>query len=104
MKLGEGMKKAREAAGLSQKDVYERTGINNKTLSNYERDISEPDTDNLRKLCTLYKISADELIDIPLSDAQARVLYRRYQNSPRNIQEAIEKILDWKPSQSDDQG
>lgn len=103
MGLGDKLKNARIAAGLSQIEVSEHTGINNKTLSNYECGVSDPDTDNLRALCLLYKISADEIIDLPLKDWAARELYRRYLQSPRNMQEAVEAILGWKPAPSVDQ-
>jgi transcriptional regulator with XRE-family HTH domain len=104
MGVGEKLKNARVQAGLSQVDVNNITGINNKTLSNYECDISEPSADTLRTLCTLYRISADEIIDVPLTDQGARELHKKYLKSPRHIQEAIEAMLEWKPIPPADQG
>ncbi len=60
--LGERLKKARERKGLSQVEVYRRTNINNKTLSRYEKDGSEPDTETLKLLSDLYEVSADFLL------------------------------------------
>jgi transcriptional regulator with XRE-family HTH domain len=47
---------------LNQTEVQKRTGINNKTLSRYENDGTEPDSESLRKLSELYGVSADWLI------------------------------------------
>lgn len=57
------LKKARIRAGLKQVQVYEKTGINNKTLSGYENGVSEPDAKTLRKLAELYEVSIDWLMD-----------------------------------------
>lgn len=56
------LKKARIQAGLKQVDVSRKTGINNKTLSGYENEVSEPDAETLRKLAELYDVSVDWLL------------------------------------------
>ena len=55
--LGERLKIARQNAGLKQIQVKERTRINNKTLSGYENDVSEPDLTTLTVLSELYDVS-----------------------------------------------
>lgn len=55
--LGERLKIAREKKGYSQMQVKERTNINNKTLSGYENNVSEPDTKTLSVLAELYEVS-----------------------------------------------
>lgn len=55
--LGERLKIARQKCGLKQIQVKERTNINNKTLSGYENDVSEPDTNTLATLAELYGVS-----------------------------------------------
>lgn len=55
--LGERLKIARQKCGLKQIQVKERTNINNKTLSGYENDVSEPDTNTLAILAELYGVS-----------------------------------------------
>lgn len=59
--LSKRLRSARERKGLKQIQVYERTGINNKTLSGYENGVSEPDTDTLKKLSEIYEVSIDWL-------------------------------------------
>lgn len=60
--LADNLKNAREAKNLTQKDVYDRTGINNKTISNYENNVSSPDPETLKILADLYDISVDYLL------------------------------------------
>jgi transcriptional regulator with XRE-family HTH domain len=60
--LGQRLRNARKNKGYSQIQVFELTGINNKTLSSYETDYSKPDLDTLAKLSELYDVSLDYLI------------------------------------------
>ncbi|UKS29946.1 helix-turn-helix domain-containing protein [Paenibacillus sp. HWE-109] len=59
--LGDRLKQARERKNLNQIQVYERTKINNKTLSRYENGGSEPDISTLKTLASLYEVSVDWL-------------------------------------------
>ncbi|MCR4673470.1 MAG: helix-turn-helix domain-containing protein [Lachnospiraceae bacterium] len=62
--FGDRLRDARERLDLKQTDVANATHINNKILSGYERNISQPSLENLKTLCEFYNISADEIIDI----------------------------------------
>lgn len=62
MQLGDRLRQARENNGLSQIQVKQRTGINNKTLSNYEKNVSSPDPYTLKVLADLYEVTTDWLI------------------------------------------
>ena len=78
MKLGDRLRQIREHSKLSQIQVKERTGINNKTLSNYENNISSPDPYTLKVLADLYKVSTDWLISgeqQPLTKSTYNSLY-----------------------------
>ena len=56
--LGYALRLARERRGLTQTQVMNLTGINNKTLSGYENNIAEPDLQTLTTLLRLYRVSA----------------------------------------------
>jgi transcriptional regulator with XRE-family HTH domain len=60
--LGSRLRKARERKRYSQVAVAKHTGINNKSLSRYEADGTEPDADTLKKLAELYEVSVDSLL------------------------------------------
>ncbi|NUU74614.1 helix-turn-helix domain-containing protein [Paenibacillus xylanilyticus] len=69
--IGERLKKARKHTNLTQIEVYEKIGINNKTLSGYEVGTSEPDYKSLARLCNLYNVTIDWVITgIPLSSVE----------------------------------
>ena len=59
--LSERLRQARENKELTQRKVQELTGINSKTLSGYENDVSEPDAKTLSDLATLYGVTTDFL-------------------------------------------
>lgn len=59
--IGERLRIAREKRGLKQTQVKERTNINNKTLSGYENNVSQPDTETLVVLADLYEVSYEWL-------------------------------------------
>lgn len=60
--LAKRLKYARENKGVTQMQVYKDTGIHNKTLSGYERGISEPDLNTLKLLANYYNTSVDYLL------------------------------------------
>ncbi|HIU64654.1 MAG TPA: LexA family transcriptional regulator [Candidatus Avacidaminococcus intestinavium] len=60
--IGHSLKQAREQADLKQTDVFKLCGISNKTLSNWENNVSKPDPESLIVLASIYKISLDHLL------------------------------------------
>lgn len=62
MNIGEYLRIARANANLRQIDVKDKTKINNKSLSNWEKDVSYPNPEDLKTLAKLYNVSIDELI------------------------------------------
>lgn len=60
--LGDRLRIARQKSGLRQTQVKERTNINNKTLSGYENNVSEPDMSTLTVLTELYGVSYEWLL------------------------------------------
>lgn len=62
MTLGNRLKKLREKIEMEQKDVADKIGVKNNTLSQYESDKRQPDYDILQKLAKLYNVTIDYLI------------------------------------------
>lgn len=62
MDIANRLKKARELKGSTQTQVSKETGVNNKTLSGYERGVSEPDLSTLTLLADYYSVSTDFLL------------------------------------------
>jgi transcriptional regulator with XRE-family HTH domain len=75
LRLGDRLRQARESARLSQIQVKGYTGINNKTLSNYEKNVSSPDPYTLKTLADLYGVTTDWLISGEQLDFQQSTSY-----------------------------
>lgn len=56
------LKEFRKLKNLSQQQVADNIGINQKTYSNYENGKAEPSIDKLIKLAKLFGVSVDTLI------------------------------------------
>ena len=62
MEIGEFLKHARTRADLTQREVSKRTGINYKTISNWENDKTYPDINSIILLSEVLGVSIDNLI------------------------------------------
>ena len=62
MDIGQKLKNARSAAGLTQEAVAESIGISRQTISNWENNRTYPDIISIIKLSDLYAITLDELL------------------------------------------
>ncbi|WP_152657438.1 helix-turn-helix domain-containing protein [Oceanobacillus sp. CFH 90083] len=60
--LSQRLREARENAGLKQIEASKLLGISNGTLSGYEREYRDPDTETLHKMADLYGVSVDWLL------------------------------------------
>lgn len=59
--LGDRLRIARDKRGLKQTQVKEKTNVNNKTLSGYENNVSQPDIETLVALADLYEVNYEWL-------------------------------------------
>lgn len=49
--LGDKIKAARKAAGLTQRELADKINVGNTTISNWEKGVSRPDADQIQVLC-----------------------------------------------------
>lgn len=61
MELGKKLRELRQNKNLSQWQVAELVGISKAMISSYELNVREPSLTTLKKLASLYKVSADYL-------------------------------------------
>ncbi|NLY78910.1 MAG: helix-turn-helix transcriptional regulator, partial [Lysinibacillus sp.] len=104
--LGERLKLARERTGLKQTQVKERTNINNKTLSGYENNVSEPDAATLAILADLYGVSYKWLLtgegsmineSNKLTDKDSKDIAKRIQKFREEIENSDGLAFDGEP-------
>lgn len=60
--IGERIKKAREASGLTQVDIAKRLGVSKAAVSNWEKERNFPDLPSFMELCGLLKVSSDYIL------------------------------------------
>ncbi|MEG3071716.1 MAG: helix-turn-helix transcriptional regulator [Candidatus Syntrophopropionicum ammoniitolerans] len=99
--LGIRLRMARESKHLTQVQVRKLTNINNKTLSGYEKGVSEPDIDTLITLANLYETSIDYLvgnIDEPTPHflKKEKPNYEKYILSAPTLEDAACRIAELK--------
>ncbi len=89
------IRELREKIGLRQIDVANETGIDQKTLSNYETEKTNPDSYALIKLADFFHVSIDYLvgrIDTEFSSAQRQEINQHLDSISNKLNE-IKKIL-----------
>jgi len=82
----------REDRDLRQIDVAKATGIDQKTLSNYETEKTNPDSYSIIKLADFFNVSTDYLLgvnDVDLSNNEKIV------SEIKNIQMRLKNISDY---------
>lgn len=62
--IGENIKKARKAAGLTQKELAERLQVYQKDISRWESGERTPSAVILKKICKELNASADEILEL----------------------------------------
>ena len=64
MNLGQNIKKARKAAGVTQKELVERLEVYQKDISRWENNELIPSAINLAKICRELHASADAMLEL----------------------------------------
>ncbi|MCH5148375.1 MAG: helix-turn-helix domain-containing protein [Clostridiales bacterium] len=63
MTLGEKIWRLRESRHMSQEELAEKLGVSRQTVSNWENDKAVLDAEKLAKLCTVFGVSADDMLN-----------------------------------------
>lgn len=86
MTIGENLKRARKARGLSQGALAERIDAGKSTYIGWEHDTNPPPADKLMLLAEVLDVSVDELLfgeNAGLSE-EMRDLFRRFERLPNS--------------------
>lgn len=89
MDIAKKLKLARKNAGLRQKQVAERTGIDDSSLSSFENDNSEPRLAQLDKLAQVYHLPLSYFFQ----DSEPKPQFVMWRNKPKNDKEIQAEFL-----------
>lgn len=64
MTIGEKIRNAREDMDLSQSDIAKLIPMNQSNYSNIERNIQEPNIEQLKRICQILKLDPRYLLDL----------------------------------------
>ena len=86
MKIGQTIRNAREDMDLTQQDMAERIPMNQSNYSKIERDLQEPNLEQLRRIVEILNLDVYELLDLHPSREnpdlrfakEVKALYRKY--------------------------
>lgn len=114
--LGDRIREARKASGMTQKQLADKIGVSNTSISNWEKGLSNPDPDTIQHLCWALGVEPNFFFQgIPQfalvpNDTKGKNIVRiaardgSYQERILSDQQlaALKAVLDQMPDASDD--
>ena len=97
MTIAERIRLYRQQKNLSQAELAERSGVNNKSLSRYELDTSIPPADALKAIADALGVSADSLLsddNISIKDKELLKRFEAIQDMNAEDKAMVIKFLD----------
>lgn len=64
MKFKDSLKEIRHARNMTQKDVYTLLSVSPNCYASWEQGRTQPDIENLKRLCEIFQVSADQLLGL----------------------------------------
>ena len=96
MTFGEKLRQARKAAGMTQKDLAQAVDLKHNAVSNWEKGISSPDPETIRRLCEILRMPPNFFFESEESGALAGVEFALFgevrQLSPEDQQDVLNFI------------
>lgn len=96
MTFGEKLRQARKAAGMTQKDLAQAVDLKHNAVSNWEKGISSPDPETIRRLCEILRMPPNFFFESEESGALSGVEFALFgevrQLSPEDQQDVLNFI------------
>ena len=96
MTFGEKLRQARKAAGMTQKDLAEAVALKHNAVSNWEKGISSPGPEMIRKLCNILRMPPNFFFDTQEEETLSGVEFALFgevrQLSPEDQQDVLNFI------------
>jgi transcriptional regulator with XRE-family HTH domain len=99
--FGDNLKRIRTAKGISQGDLADMINMHPTHISRYERNLTSPSVDVVRKISDALKVSADELIfgdtqqkaKDTIQDNELMNMFSTVQHLEKNEQNTIKTLI-----------
>ena len=96
MTFGEKLRQARKAAGMTQKELAQAVELKHNAVSNWEKGISSPAPDTIRRLCEILRMPPNFFFDTEESATLSGVEFALFgevrQLSPEDQQDVLNFI------------
>ena len=96
MTFGEKLRQARKAAGMTQKDLAQAVDLKHNAVSNWEKGISSPDPETIRRLCEILRMPPNFFFESEESGVLSGVEFALFgevrQLSPEDQQDVLNFI------------
>jgi len=89
--IGERIRKLRKLNDLSQKELGEKLGISESTISNYEANVRQPRVERIKKMADLFDVSTDYLLDYDMDNPELRAIEAAIADEP-GLVDLFEKL------------
>jgi transcriptional regulator with XRE-family HTH domain len=80
--IGDHIKKFRKARGLSQIELGEKLGVTQQVITNWERNLREPNIETLLNIAGIFEITLEQLVGKKtgeVEDQTSRALQKRFE-------------------------
>lgn len=96
--LGERLAELRRGKKLNQQQFAELMGISKNAVSNYERNINEPDDELKKRFAEFFNISMDYLLgltrdEVPIRHTESSLIY--FDNLPQAAKDELASFLEY---------
>lgn len=111
--IGEKLKELRESLGLSRKAIAELINKDQTTYGKYELGKREPDSETLKKLADIFRVSVDELLgrqempkdkgnnEVELSEKDMKGIKRKAEFIKNSMMNSVGLAFDGQPEDED---
>ena len=73
LSIGERLREARKAAGLTQRQLADKIKVSNTSISNWEKGVSMPDPDTIQYLCWALEVQPNFFFSVDESISKSKV-------------------------------
>ena len=87
MKIGRKIRNAREDKDLTQVQIAQQIPMNQSSYSKIERDLLEPSIEQLRQICTILNLDANNLLEIKTNENKDILFAERVKKDYKEIYE-----------------